>query len=299
MASILESGAKSTMSLGRLCKTFGIHTRLFSSSSASMVGPESPNYIDVPRTIQPYLPWKQRVKGVLPVPRELFPPRRPDKPTKSYRDAATPEPSSKEPRVKPDHFMFKQLEWKRKMAEVRKRNLRQGLIELYKRKKDTQWKILKRSRARLAQQRQVLNQPPREDERLTAASTVQDMLLKKMPILPDPNAEERLARSRANVAMKQQLKSEERIDAIHTLYMNARYFITTEEQLNAEIERVFPVGENPEWANDRVKGENIWNLGPPPTVGSLVHRKDDTSSKWRLVQDRTKKIAEALTGGKI
>ncbi|KMU84239.1 hypothetical protein CIHG_02025 [Coccidioides immitis H538.4] len=276
MASIIESGVKSTMSLCRTCHTTRIQARLFSSSPSSMVGPESPNYIDIPRTIQPYLPRKKRAKGVLPVPREIFPARRPDKPSESYIANATPEPASNKPKVDNDNPLFEQLEWKRRMAAV-----------------------LARSKARQAQNRQVLNQPSREDERLTSATIVQAMVSKKNPILPDPNAEARLAKSLANVAMKQQLKSEERMDAIHSLYMNARDFIITEEQLNEEIERVFPAGDNPEWMNDQRAGENVWNLGPPPTVSSLVHRKDDENSRWDLVQDRTKKIAEALTGGKI
>ncbi|KMP06660.1 hypothetical protein CIRG_06341 [Coccidioides immitis RMSCC 2394] len=299
MASIIESGVKSTMSLCRTCHTTRIQARLFSSSPSSMVGPESPNYIDIPRTIQPYLPRKKRAKGVLPVPREIFPARRPDKPSESYIANATPEPASNKPKVDNDNPLFEQLEWKRRMAAVRRKNLREGLLELHERKQKTESKVLARSKARQAQNRQVLNQPSREDERLTSATIVQAMVSKKNPILPDPNAEARLAKSLANVAMKQQLKSEERMDAIHSLYMNARDFIITEEQLNEEIERVFPAGDNPEWMNDQRAGENVWNLGPPPTVSSLVHRKDDENSRWDLVQDRTKKIAEALTGGKI
>lgn len=287
------------MSLCRSCKTTRVHARLFSSSPASMVGPESPNYIDIPRIVQPFFPQKKKVKGVLPVPREIFPPRRPDKATESYIEAATPEPASNGPKVEKDHPLFEQLEWKRRMAEVRRQSLREGLVELYERKQETEYNSFRRSRRRQAQRMEVLKQPPREDERLTAASTMQELLLKKTPVLPDPHAEERLAKARANVKMQQQLETEEKLDAIHSLYMNARNFITTEEQLDAEIERVFPAEANPEWTSDQKNGENVWNLGPPPTVASMVHRKDDENSRWNLVQRRTKKIAEALTGGKI
>lgn len=264
-----------------------------------MVGPESPNYIDIPRIVQPFFPQKKKVKGVLPVPREIFPSRRPDKATESYIEAATPEPASNEPKVDKDHPLFERLEWKRRMAQVRRQSLREGLTELYERKQESEYNSFRRSRRRQAQRMEVLKQPPREDERLTAVSTMQELLSKKTPVLPDPHAEERLAKARANVAIQERLKTEEKIDAIHTLYMNARNFITTEEQLDREIERAFPEGDNPEWTSDTNEGKNVWNLGPPPTVASMVHRKDDENARWELVQRRTKKIAEVLTGGKI
>ena len=82
--------------------------------------------------------------------------------------------------------------------------------------------------------------------------------------------------------------------------MNARTFIVTEEQLAAEIDRVFPDGENEAWRNDHQPGENIWNLGNPPTVQSLVNegRKSETA-RWDVFQDRVKKLGEQITGGKL
>jgi hypothetical protein len=52
--------------------------------------------------------------------------------------------------------------------------------------------------------------------------------------------------------------------------MNARNFITTEEQLNVEIEKAFPEGSNPEFATDTKLGDNIWNLGAPATIADLL-----------------------------
>ncbi|KAI1940594.1 hypothetical protein LOZ66_002190 [Ophidiomyces ophidiicola] len=299
MALLIESSAKSAMSLCRACNASRVNVRLFSSSQSSMVGPESPNYVDIPRIIQPILPRKEKLKGVLPTPRELFPPRRPDKPTVSYLSDATPEPSTDKPKVEKHHPLYEQLEWKRRMAEVRRKNLREGLIELYRRKQKAKLYTVNESQEKEARRAQISRQPARNDEVLTSMSNVQDIGRKRRTVLPDPNAEQRLAKSKANVAMKQRSKSEDRIDSIHTLYMNARSFIVTEEQLNAEIERVFPEGENPEWTNDRTAGDSVWNLGPPPTVNELLHRKDEENSRWVLLQERTKTIAETLTGGKI
>jgi hypothetical protein len=124
---------------------------------------------------------------------------------------------------------------------------------------------------------------------------------RKQGIIPDPNREERLALSKARLEAKQAQKEAERQEHLHSLYMNARTFITTEEQLAAEIDRVFPDGENVAWRNDHQPGENIWNLGNPPTVNSLAGRtrRAGESMRWDIVQERVKKLGEEITGGKI
>lgn len=89
-------------------------------------------------------------------------------------------------------------------------------------------------------------------------------------------------------------------DSLHTLYMNARNFIVTEEQLVAEIDRVFPDGDNPAFRSDQQHGDNIWNLGPPPALQSLAY--DSTKNelaRWDLIQSRLKKLGEGITGGKM
>ncbi|KAL2216779.1 hypothetical protein M432DRAFT_641674 [Thermoascus aurantiacus ATCC 26904] len=287
------------MSLYRRCWTAAGQVRGFASSASLRVGPESPNFIDIPKPIQPDLPSKPRVKGTLPVPRELFPARRRDKPSEAYIAAATP-PPSKEPEIQRDDPNAEYNEWRRKMAETRRRNLREGLLELYERKQRTESFMRRRSRAKQARRERILNQPEREDERLTKPSIIQAMMPTKQAVLPDPDREERLARSKARLEAREAKKKAERQDALHTLYVNARNFITTEAQLNAEIERVFPEGDNPAWRSDHQQGDNIWNLGVPPTVQSMVnHSKKNEVARWDIIQDRVKQLAEAITGGKM
>lgn len=117
-------------------------------------------------------------------------------------------------------------------------------------------------------------------------------------ILADPDASERLAQSLANVEAQKLKKQERNMDHIHSLYVNARKFITTEKHLLEEIERVFPATNNPAWENENQHGDSIWNLGAPPTVASIAGGADELS-QWEQVQGRTKQIAEELTGGKI
>lgn len=287
------------MNVFRGCKPTRVQVRGFAWSSSLRVGPESPSYVDVPRTIQPYLREKDRVKGTLPVPREIFSDRRPDKPSEEYIAAATPLPS-KERKAESDDPHAEYNAWRYKMAEVRRKNLREGLLELYDRKQRTDNSIAKRGLEKQQRRDRILRQPEREDERLTRPSVIQAMLPRKTPVLLDPDREARLARSRAALKARATNERLERQDSLHTLYMNARNFITTEAQLNAEIEKVFPEGENEAWRNDHQYGENIWNLGMPRSVGSYANNpKRSSSARWDIIQDRVKKLGEEITGGKL
>ena len=276
-----------------------MQVRGFASSSNLRVGPESPHFIEVPKIVQPTNPSRPHVRGTLPVPRELFPARRADKPRKQYLDAATPAPESKRI-VNPNSSNPEEQEWKHKMADLRRKNLREGLRDLYARKKSTEAKIVSHSLESQNRRDRILQQPEREDERLTRSSTIQAMMPHKQPVLPDPNREERLALSRARMEAKKAEKEAERMHHLQSLYMNARTFITTEEQLAAEIDRVFPEGENEAWRNDHQPGENIWNLGNPPTISNLANKtRANEAMRWDISQTRIKKLAEAITGGKL
>ncbi|KAE8366179.1 hypothetical protein BDV27DRAFT_125634 [Aspergillus caelatus] len=287
------------MSLFRSCRTASVQARGFTSSASLRIGPESPNFVDVPRTIQPDLPSKQHVKGTLPVPREIFPVRRADKPSEEYIAAATPLPS-KETKVDPNDPHAQYINWKRRMAEMRRQNLREGLLELHTRKQRTDKSMMQRSVEKQKRRERIFRQPEREDERLTRPSVIQEMLPKRTPVLPDPNREERLTISKARLEATNAQKQAEQQDSLQALYMNARNFITTEAQLAAEIDRVFPEGENEAWRNDHQQGENVWNLGLPPTVQSIVNEsRKSEAARWDLIQGRVKKLGEQITGGKL
>ncbi|KAJ5757993.1 uncharacterized protein N7511_006687 [Penicillium nucicola] len=288
------------MSVLRSSRTASVQVRGFTTSSNLRVGPESPQFIDVPKIVQPGNPVRPHVKGTLPVPREIFPARRTDKSKKAYIDAATPVPKS-ERTVSPTSSDPEKQEWKFHMAELRRQNLREGLTSLYQRKQKADHQMISRSLESQRRRDQILQQPMREDERLTRSSVIQEMQPRKQGIIPDPHRAERLALSKARLEAKQAQKQTERQEHLHSLYMNARTFITTEEQLAAEIDRVFPEGENVAWRNDHQPGENIWNLGNPPTVSSLAGktRKAGETARWDLVQERVKQLGEEITGGKI
>ncbi|KAJ5095962.1 hypothetical protein NUU61_005318 [Penicillium alfredii] len=287
------------MSALRNSRTATVQARGFASSASLRTGPESPRFIEIPPMVQATNPVKPRIKGSLPVPRELFPARRADKPNKAYLDAVAPFPKT-ERKPNPRSGDPEKAEFKHKMSVLRRDNLRQGLEELHKRKESTESSMMKKSIQSQHQRNIILNQPEREDERLTRPSIAQKMQPRKQSVLQDHGRKKRIAFSKERIASRKALKQAEKEDHLHSLYMNARTFIMTEEQLAAEIDRVFPKGENDAWRSDMQAGDNIWNLGLPPSLFNLVTnpRKSETE-RWDVSQGRVQKLGEQLTGGKL
>lgn len=173
-------------------------------------------------------------------------------------------------------------------------------MELHRRKQATESAMEQRSKEKRKLRDQLMSQPEREDERLTRPSVPKSWLPKVTGALPDPNRKKRLALSRARVEYAREKKDSQLKNSLHTLYMNARGFITTEKQLAAEIDRVFPEGNNEAWKSDQGDGENVWNLGLPPAVETLVNDpKRNQTARWDMIQERVKKLGEEITGGKM
>jgi hypothetical protein len=267
------------------------------SNPLSAVGPVSPKFIEVPTTPQPQARPKLDIKGILPPPKNLFPPRAPRKTSKKYLDAVTQEP--KDQSKTPNDYAA----WKRRMAASRRANLREGLVELYKRKKAQDGLIAARSKAKREQREARVHAPQREDERLTNPTiTEANRILQSGPV-PDPNRAARVAEKAARVQAKEAAREEQRRNALHTLYMQARSFITTEEQLYAEIEKIFV-----ELPHEGHSSDNIWDAkDAPPTVQDMLSTINNTQKSAvafhagpaAITGERMKKIAEELTGGKM
>ncbi|EKD13629.1 uncharacterized protein L3040_005117 [Drepanopeziza brunnea f. sp. 'multigermtubi'] len=282
-----------------VCPSASTPIRSFSTTpSLALLGPESPGFIEIPKPPQHQARPKLDVKGIIPPPRNIFPRRAGDKTSPQYLAAVTPEPTSQSEPA--NEFVA----WKRRMAASRRTNLREGLVELYKRKKVHDAIAAGVSKSKSKFREQALHAPQREDERLTNPTIKQaNRILQSGPV-PDPQREMRVAEKKARVRAKEQLRQEERRDALHTLYMNARNFITTEEQLDAKIEEIFVRDPHAPHNLD----DNIWNvLKAPPTVMdllSVVNGTQKTIVKFHEPPSartgiRMKKIAEELTGGKM
>jgi hypothetical protein len=189
------------------------------------------------------------------------------------------------------------------MAASRRTNLREGLVELYKRKRVQEGSIAVRSKARREEREKRVHAPQREDERLTNPTiTEANRILQSGPV-PDPNRAARVAEKAARVQAKAVAREEQRRNALHTLYTQARSFITTEEQLDAEVEKIFV-----ELPHEGHQSDNIWDAKPsPPTVQDMLSTINNTqklavayhAGPAAVTGERMKKIAEELTGGKM
>lgn len=291
-------------SMCRACRTRLLKpspARTFTTSSARMyIPPESPVFVDIPVPHQSLRDRPAPAKGILPVPRELFPARRPDKPGKEYLANVTRDPIPKN--VVSEDKLTELGKYKRRMAELRKSYLRDGLKELYRRKKSMDNQITRRGALKRQETARLAAQPEREDERLTKVSVPSAMQPQKPMQL---SVEEEMAIYNARKAAHEArvaAKHEDRLDKLHTLYMNARSFITTKDQLAVALDETFTTTRS------------IWRTGKPDTVEEMIRRgRDRTADQGRgglmlatdvneralRDQERMRKIAEKLSGGKI
>jgi hypothetical protein len=268
----------------------------------SSIGPENPKFIEIPLPPQRYAVPKRDIKGKLPPPRNVFRTRGVDKTTPEYIAAATPEPKAEGHSNVPSNDL---VAWKRRMAASRRENLREGLLELHKRKVSQDTAMATRSRTKSRQREAAVYAPQREDERLTSTTVRQAVRQQQRGKVPDPGREERIAEAVERVKAKEVAKEAQRKDALHTLYMHARDFITTEEQLDAEIEKIFV--ESP-FGPEHVGKTNIWDAyGAPPTVQDMLSAVNNTQKSavdyhrgpGFITGKRMTKIVEELTGGKM
>lgn len=193
------------------------------------------------------------------------------------------------------------------MASARRRNLREGMLGLYERRERTHKVLTARTQRRQAERQRLIDKPQREDERLTNPSVVAALNDLNIGVVPDPNREARVEQQRKRVKQRAMSKEEERRDALHTLYMQAADFITTEEHLNEAIEQAFGTPEAPARWGGNGKGDSIWYDGKPNSVQDMLDKVNRTGGlamdahegHAALTQQRIKRIAEELTGGKI
>lgn len=245
------------------------------------------------------------MKGVLPVPRDIFHRRHKGRKSKAlpgYLAAVTPEPLEDKTTISDDEF----VSWKARQSELRRRNLREGLTELRQRKHeiDRRTSIVRAANSR--NRENLLYARERKDVRLTNPSVLSTQQPTKHHSLPDPTRSTRLEAKSQNVADMAAMREETRRNALHTLYVNAGDFITTGKQLDGVIDRAFD--DNSQFRSDSSEGVNIWNLGYPETVQELLGKVnkrgrqtalDSAEGNEIVTRERMRKIGEELTGGKM
>ncbi|KAF3909483.1 hypothetical protein AA313_de0203375 [Arthrobotrys entomopaga] len=269
-------------------------SRAFSTTPSAGIpsssSPYSPDYIDIPHPPQRYAPFKPRAKGVRPVPRKIFPNAASHKKvTPEYLALVSKEPINYS---RPGHNApateRAYISWRERMAESRRRNIRDGLIQLHAEKIHHDSIIEAKSARKQEIRRKLLAEEDPEIVKLTTP-TILSALRKKQP-LTDPDREERLAIKRENYLRAEERKRLARRENLHELYIRAHEFTLTEKQLDALINSKF---------NEIAMAESF-NPIPPDTrdIVSEERREVRGPYDWVLSDERiTKLFVQALTGG--
>lgn len=199
------------------------------------------------------------------------------------------------------------LAYKDRMADLRRENLKAGLTELYERTIVTEdARETAKERATLAKLKAIETEPRQEDVWTlpSVSKTVRDALTRRYD-RPVVTKKMRRAKKTAHEA-RLQAKEEEKKEYVHSLYLHAKDFITTQDQLHEEIEKAFGPDDRPVTWKRR---NNVWALGTPkgtselmglmPEIVAEAPQSGDRERLNRLMQQRLMRIAGQLTGGKI
>lgn len=277
-------------------------SRSFSTTPTALsnkIPPESPSYIRLPPPPQSDETKPARVRGHLPVPREIFARAEGDRKVRpEYIHQTAPLPKHRRPAG----------DWKATMAQTRRKNLQQGLKELWQRRNRDEKIRDARAARNFEENRKLAAAPEREDDRITRGTVLDAVLDTK--VYPDPDRFARADRARSKIQIKDNAKREARRDALMELYINASNFITDESELRSTIDKLFTEEyfRNQSQAIDRHGAtENAWGVyGKPPTLGQMMETVGSSTKVadfYDSEQDRTvkrqKRIAEEFTGGKM
>ncbi|KAG6074733.1 hypothetical protein E4U15_006041 [Claviceps sp. LM218 group G6] len=263
------------------------------------VSPESPSYVRLPTPPQSDEARPARIRGHLPVPRQIFPRREGDaKIQASYIEKTAPRSTQ----VRVDNNVQR---WKAALADSRRSNLKDGLDALWDRRLEKDNDRIYRARRKTQQHNTAGVQVETEDDRLTRSTILKALMDTK--VHPDPERFSRAKKSRSKVLALDSAKREARRDAIMELYTSASKFIVYENELKAEIDKVFTEDYFRTLSSQASRHgctDNVWGIcGKPPSIGNMIEASTGASTKLYPVSDlsvkRQKTIADHLTSGKM
>lgn len=271
---------------------------------SNQVPPESPSYIRLPSTPQSQDKQYQRVRGQLPIPRDIF------KGKDSSRKVQRKYLQQTAPKPKAQHKSSAERLWKDQVAQARRENLRHGLDSLWQRKAQAEKDSRKLIALKTRQHQIAATKPERRDDVYTRG-TVLDSLM-NYQVTVDQHGFARADRSRSKVAAVDNEKRESRRDALMELYISASNFIVGEQELKREVDTLFSEDyfKNQSQSTNRFGVENAWGVwGPPTSLQELLHQTTASETSNKIIDldltdydrsvKRQKKIAEEFTGGKM
>jgi hypothetical protein len=198
--------------------------------------------------------------------------------------------------------------WRRKMAEHRRQSLAEGIAGLLKRKKRMDRQVAVRNKAKSAAHRAAQLAPESPDEVLLRSTVLGSTARETTVGLDEGRFVDAEAGAKRNATLRQSRK-EARQDALAQLYVAAKDFIVTEEQLVEEIDRLFSEDYFRKQGGLAMDSSNIWDArGHPMTVAAMLNSTNRSQGSNILMMNQTeaartarrqKIVAEELTGGKM
>lgn len=284
--------------------------RTFSTTASRLevdIPPESPRFINLPELPQSSEDKLPPVKGVLPVPREIFH-RRNNGSHKIQADfvgQTAPRSRAEEAGEAPKSD---RAAWKRALAESRRKALAAGIDKLWARKNTREGRAKQRAESHRRRNLAAANAPEGLDDVFTRGTVTQATLDTR--VVRDPHYRERQLESQARTEALQRDRSEARKDAIQRLYVEAGSFIVSEDDLAKKVDEVFSeeyFKQAGRWQG-KYDSENIWDAhGPPVPVRAMFASMKGTSTKVvegyqtpvSFTTQRQKIVSGELTGGAV
>ncbi|KAK4152534.1 hypothetical protein C8A00DRAFT_16161 [Chaetomidium leptoderma] len=267
------------------------------------VPPESPKYITIPEPPQASEPKLPKLKGHLPIPRDMFPKREGNRKVKPGYIAAATKVSKAELADQPPKSEEEARH--RVMAAARRSAFASGIQGLYVRKTQRVQRTQARSERRRQANQAAATAPERLDDVLTRP-TVRTSTALETSVAADPHRFAVAEASRARHAQQAALRAEARRDSIAQLYVAAQSFIIDEAALEARVNHIFTTEYHKLGSADR--GQSIWDQERAPiSVADLQAQMNGSSTKMTehrrspvlKTTQRQKSVAEELTGGKL
>jgi hypothetical protein len=283
--------------------------RISSSAPLYAITPESPSWLEVPEPIQAPKPPKAAIKGILPIPRQIIKDRSHKyKATDRHLDTVAAHPKPKKP-VPVEADRADQAIYHRQVSSRRREHIREGIKGIFERRVTEARKENKDHIQTATSLKRARTAPPRLDEVLTQQSIPEVV---RMAIEWRPRKKQfspaTQQKRKARVQQRLELKIQNKMKHVHTLYLNARNFIVDQEQLDERIDKAFGSDEDPIYWNST--GMSVWHMGPPSglkdlaVLGTQSAPQDsllstDSQKQKNAMMRRMLSIAGELTGGKI
>ncbi|KAF2452286.1 hypothetical protein BDY21DRAFT_359679 [Lineolata rhizophorae] len=294
------------------------HRQFSNTSSTLAVGPESPRWLKVPTPPQPRASPHRWIKGVLPLPRNIFPKSGLKKTSLGYMAATTPEPIisplASRGRIQP-HQEPGRVAYRARLAATRREHLREGLMRLADRQDALRKRRTDTRKAKREAREALVSAEPEVWDKHTEASASAPLrrLLGGKPARADERRTmEEVRRSAARIQRATERRTEAMLEDLHALYIKAGEFIVNEAQLEGAVERAFGTQEKPVLFGASKRRVSVWAEKPPPTTADLLAQMQaaergigsnryavQTMDRAGLEQQRLKRLAEELTGGEV